>query len=318
MGLAAGAVGGLPVEVLGPTRLHPRTLRRLREAMGRADVTIAHGSTTLVATGLAGLGRRRPVVYRQISDPAFWTPTWRKRLRTMAFYRFTTHVVALSNITASVLQSRFGLDPGGITVIPNAVDERRCPAADSEDRASARHRLGLPPAPAPVVAYVGALAAEKGVADLIAAVPRETTLVIAGDGEQRDALDAQARRCGGDCRFLGALEDPWDVYASADILVLPSRGGDTQPAVLIEASLVGTAIVTTDVGAITDIVKDGITGVIAKSTDSDALGETIEALLADPATRDRLADAAREHAQAHFSMTVVAKRWVDTLAHSSR
>lgn len=315
--LAPGRVGGLPVEVLGPSRVHPSTLRALRRSMGAADITAAHGSTTLVACGLAGIGPGRPFVYRQISDPVFWTPTRRKRWQTRIAYRSAAHVVALSPSTGAVLQERFGLDERGITVIPNAVDERRCPAATAEERAAARRRLDLPASPAPVLGYVGALATEKGVADVLDAAPADATVVIAGDGPARADLESEATRREVRCRFLGAMEDPWDVYAAADVFVLASRAGDTQPAVLIEAALVGTPIVTTDVGAITDIVIDQRTGLVCSPGDVPQLTGAISELLRDEPARAGLAAAARDHALESFSMSAVARSWLETLARTA-
>jgi glycosyltransferase involved in cell wall biosynthesis len=315
--LATGQTGGLPVDALGPRRLHLRTLGALRSGMAAADVTVAHGSTTLVACGLAGLGPGRPFVYRQISDPVFWTPTLTKRWRTRAMYRLACHVVTLSPSTKLVLRERFAVSDASVTVIPNAVDERRCQPASLDDRAGARRRLDLPPVPGHVLAYVGALDAAKSVADLIRAAPPEATLVIAGDGPERPALEAQAHDRGVDCRFLGAVDDPWDVYAAADLFVLASRT-EVQPAVLLEAAMIGTPIIATDVGAITDIVDGGQAGSLVPAGDVPAMRSAIEVLLADGRRRTDLALAARERTESSFSMSVVAQQWVDLLLGLTR
>ncbi|MEZ5208849.1 MAG: hypothetical protein R2690_18185 [Acidimicrobiales bacterium] len=94
--LTAGtAPGGLDVVVLGRAmpgehhrmqgRWSPATLRALRRAMFEHDITVAHGSSTLLACAIAGGGRRRPFVYRQVSDPTVWAASlpggcgWRRR-----------------------------------------------------------------------------------------------------------------------------------------------------------------------------------------------------------------------------------------------
>lgn len=306
--LGPGAVGGLSVDTLGDGGLTAGTLAALRRAMARADVTVAHGSRTLLAAAVAGAGPGRPFVYRQISDPLFWAGTAARRRRVRAYYRCPKHVVALSSITETVLRRHFFLAHDRITVIPNAADEHRCPPASEEDRQAARHRLGCP-VERPVVGYVGALVEEKGVADLVRALPPGAVLVVAGDGPARASVEAQARMDGADVRFLGPVRDPWDLYAAADVVALPSRGGDTQPAVLIEAALVGRACVTTSVGAITDIVQDQRTGRVVGPGDVAALRAALVELLADPGERARLGATARHRALARFSMTTVAEKW---------
>ena len=71
----------LPVDVLGARRLSAPTLIRLRKLAGTADCVIAHGSSTLPASAIAGLGLPVPFVYRQISDSLFWASTFARRSR---------------------------------------------------------------------------------------------------------------------------------------------------------------------------------------------------------------------------------------------
>jgi glycosyltransferase involved in cell wall biosynthesis len=312
--LAPGSTGGLDVEVLGQRRRGPRTLWRLRQAMATVDVTIAHGSATLMACGVAGLGPGRPFVYRQISDPLYWAGTPLRRARVRALYRSPARVVALSEITARVLVERFGVAEDTLAVIPNAVDERRLRPATEAGRRTARRSLGIPEA-ASVVAYVGALATEKGVEDLFeAARGAGWRLLLAGhgplEGKLREQLDPQAV-------FLGAVPEPQIVYEAADVVVLPSRGGDTHPAVILEAGLVGRPVVTTTVGAIPDLVEDGVTGVLIEPEDPVRLRRAVDELL-DGSVRDDMGAAARRRALARFSLARVARSWEVTLSGACR
>ena len=313
--LAAGTVGGLDVEVLG-ARPWVRNLPRLRRVMREADVVVAHGSTTLPACALAGTGIGRPIVYRQVSDPVYWTRTVGRRLRTTVWYRRITHVVALSPPTVDVLADRFHIDRDRITAIPNAVDERRWPWAGPGDRASARAALGLPPA-APVVVTVGSLTAEKGVADLIAAADPAWHVVVVGQGPERAALERHAKQAGVTATFTGALDDPWPALSAADVIALPSRS-DMHPAVVLEAALVGIPVVATDVGAVRDLVVDGTTGLVVPARDRDSLHRALAGLLADPSARTSLATAARTRTEAHHTLTAVAPRWLALLEGVAR
>ena len=101
----------LDVPHLGASRLALTTLRALRSEIASAEVVVGHGSTTLVACGLAATGTGVPFVYRQISDSLFWAPTALRRLRVRAAMTRATAVVALWPGAAATLESRFGV-PG--------------------------------------------------------------------------------------------------------------------------------------------------------------------------------------------------------------
>lgn len=308
--LCDGATGGLDIESLGGRRASLAGLWRLRRAMKAADVTVAHGSSTLAACAVAGLGPARPFVYRQISDPAFWASTWLRWARVALYYRFPRAVVALADDTAALLSLRFRVRPERITVIANAVDERRWLPATAADRAAAREGFGFG-AGAKVVAFVGAVAEEKGILDLVGALPAGCSLLIAGEGPGRDAAAAAAESRGADVRFLGSLDDARPVYAAADVVVLPSWS-EQHPAVLIEAALTGTPVVASAVGAVGDIVDHGATGVLVPARSPAALATAIEAVLADPGRSATLAAAAAERC-ARFTLAATAPAWVAVL-----
>jgi glycosyltransferase involved in cell wall biosynthesis len=161
----------------------------------------------------------------------------------------------------------------------------------------------------PVIAYVGALAAEKGVDTAIDAMRfiRGGQLLIAGDGPRRADLLSLAQAVAPDrIRFLGPVDHIREIYAAADVVVLPSRGGDSMPAVLIEAALSGVPCVATPVQGIPEIVQAGVTGELVAPDNPAALAEGIRSA---HARRIRYAVAAREHCVANFEIGVVATAW---------
>jgi glycosyltransferase involved in cell wall biosynthesis len=78
-----------------------------------------------------------------------------------------------------------------------------------------------------------------------------------------------------------------DLYHQADIFCLPTLG-DCLPMVLSEAGAAGLPLVSTDVGAISEIVRDGETGVIVPPGDSESLHRALARLVADSELRQRL------------------------------
>jgi glycosyltransferase involved in cell wall biosynthesis len=309
--LVGGSSDGIPVPGLGSRARGPETIRALRRLMADADITVAHGSSTLQACAIAGLGRSRPFVYRQISDPVYWSRGTLRRARTHFFYRFPRHVVSLSQRTARLLGERFALPRDRITVIPNAADERTLRLATSASRREARAQLGVSEASS-VLGFVGALTEEKGVFDLLDAVGSEHVMLVAGEGPAAAELDRRAAHRGVDIRLLGPIADPTPVYLACDLLVLPSWS-EQQPGVLLEAALVGTPAVATEVGLVGDLLAGGQAGHLVQVHDPHGLRMTIEEALSDRPTLRRLGEVARRHVESHYSLAAVAPAWADLL-----
>ncbi|WP_432837661.1 glycosyltransferase [Dactylosporangium sp. CA-092794] len=162
-------------------------------------------------------------------------------------------------------------------------------------RADARRALGLPP-DGPVIAYVGRVTAIKGperlvdVARRVLAAHPGATFVVCGEGDRLTATRAAAADLGPAVRFVGWRADVSTVYAAADLVMLTSDNEGT-PVCLIEAALAGVPAVATRVGAVSDVVADGRTGVLCRP-DAAELAEATLALLDDAAARARMAAAA--------------------------
>jgi glycosyltransferase involved in cell wall biosynthesis len=309
--LAPGAGDTLDVATLGPSALGPSTLRALRRRAAGAPALIAHGSSTLPACALALAGHRTPVVYRSIGDPGAWAGGPVRRLRTRALLGRMVAVTALWPAAADAVHDLYGVPRARLHVLPNGVPAARCPVPDEPARAAARARLGLPPG-ASVVAAIGALSAEKRVADAVDAAAKMdgAHLLVAGDGPERPALEHRAAAALGDrAHFAGVLTGPGDALAASDVVVSCSRT-EGMPGVLIEAGLSGLPAVATDVGGVAQIVRDGETGVLVRPGDVDGLTAGLVRALAE---RSRLGAAARAHCLATFEIGPVADGWRDLL-----
>lgn len=315
--LAPGAVGGLDLPVLSPRRKSMSSFTGIRAAMKEADITVAHGSSTVVVCAVSGLGPGRPFVTRQISETRFWSGTPARRLRVGAYLRLARSVMALAESASTDLQQILRVPRSKIVVIPNGVPAHGFDAPP--ERTAARAAFGLDPESV-VVGYVGALAPEKGVDLAIEAVARRpgTQLLVLGDGPHRTELEALASsRAPGRCTFAGSVSSPVDGFAAMDLVVLPSRGGDSMPAVLIEAGFCGVPAVSTDVGAIPDVVLDGRTGRVVAAGDQDAFSAAVDELLDDDALRSAMGAAARDHCRSRFEIDVVAAQWETALASAA-
>jgi glycosyltransferase involved in cell wall biosynthesis len=137
----------------------------------------------------------------------------------------------------------------------------------------------------PLVLAVGRLHPQKGYDVLIAALPLlgDAVVAVAGDGPLRAELEARAPQV----RWLGRREDVADLYAAADVVVLPSVW-EARSLTAQEALRAGRPLVATDVGDTASLVREG--AVLVPSGDPVALGTAVRRLLDHP---DEAAELAR-------------------------
>jgi glycosyltransferase involved in cell wall biosynthesis len=171
-----------------------------------------------------------------------------------------------------------------------------------------------------VVLYAGRLRTRKAVAVLLEAFARMrrahpgAALVLAGDGEQRPALEAQACRLGIDraVRFAGAR--PRDAmaaeYAAADLFCLPSLY-EGFPLAILEAMAAGLPVVATAVAGVPEAVADGVTGRLVPPEDADALARALAELAADRERARRMGEAGRRRIEADFDISTVAGAYLE-------
>jgi glycosyltransferase involved in cell wall biosynthesis len=154
------------------------------------------------------------------------------------------------------------------------------------DKGEARRALGLSPTAA-VVTFVGRLEPQKGVGELLEAIPRvrarigDVVFVLIGEGEWTERVKKEAAASNGAIVAPGArpLKEVAQWLAASDVLTLPSWMEGT-PNVVLEALASGRPVVATRVGGIPDVLADPGAGRLVPARDAralaDALGVTIE------------------------------------------
>ena len=196
-----------------------------------------------------------------------------------------------------------GVAPERIDVIPNAVatgdvDEEHA----LEIRRSFLARGGV------VVGCVGRLSHEKGPDIALEAFRRvvdshpDARLVFVGDGQERVELERSARDLidVGRVFFVGEVSDATDYYAAMDVFVLPSRY-EGLPNAVIEAAVAGRAIIATDVGGVSEIIRNDENGCVVPPEDVGRMSQALVALLDDGELRRRLGECARDTAQSRYA-----------------
>jgi glycosyltransferase involved in cell wall biosynthesis len=184
----------------------------------------------------------------------------------------------------------WGVEPSRVEVMPNPLP--RLP--DLPEREEARRRLGLDGA---TLAFAGRLTAQKSLDVALEAVARngDVSLVLAGEGVERDALERLAAELdlNGRVRFLGPQprEDVLELLRAADALLL-SSSWENFPHTVIESLAVGTPVLATAAGGVVEVVDDGRNGLLVPPGDTDALAQAIRRFFGDPALRESLREAA--------------------------
>jgi glycosyltransferase involved in cell wall biosynthesis len=186
------------------------------------------------------------------------------------------------------------------------LDRRATPAP--EESARLREQLGLAPSTL-LVAWLGRMTEIKRVDDLLQAFADlrargvDAQLALAGDGPLRPSLVELARSLGvaESVRFLGMLEEVAPLYGAADVVALTS-GNEGTPVTLIEALAAGTPVVSTDVGGVRDVVRDGETGLLAPAGDVQAIASALERLASDGGLRAAMAAAAPADVRERYSV----------------
>jgi len=149
---------------------------------------------------------------------------------------------------------------------------------------------------------------EKGVHFLLRAFARlnseSARLVVAGDGQEREKLQALSVEMGISQRveFCGLRDDAEQLLSDADIFVHPAVWGEGFGLTIAEAMASGRPVVASRVGAIPELIEDGVSGLLVPPGDIEALCTAIQRLIEDPELRRQLATRARKCVEERFSL----------------
>lgn len=127
-------------------------------------------------------------------------------------------------------------------------------------------------------------------------------LIVMGEGEERNRLETLITQRGlGDRVFLLGFVANSREYLRAGSIFLMSSQKEGMPLALLEASFAELPIVSTNVGAIPEIIQQGVTGLLVPPEDAQALAIALSSLLDDPELAKRLGSAFREYSAVQLS-----------------
>ena len=279
--------------------------------------TLAEGILDLQRAGLPVVTTIHHPITRDLRVALAGEPRWWWRLMIRRWHRFLgmqsrvaaqlRHIVTVSRCSAVDIATDFGVLPGALHVVPNGVDTQLFRPLPSVARN-----------PRQIIATASADAPLKGLAVLL----RAFKTLVEADPSRRLVLIARPKP-GGDTealikdlgladhiRFVGdaSHEDINRLYAESAVAVVPSLyEGFGLPAV--EAMAAGVPLVSSDGGALAEVVADG--GLLVPAGDCDALAEKLERVLTDPALARALGDQGRQRVERQFCWSVCAEQMVE-------
>lgn len=284
---------------------HARCVALIRSRATHADVVYA--TSMLGRASLGAALARRPLVVKLVADEAY------ERARRFglfdedldAFQRFAgglrvralrglrnralrrvDRLVCPSSYLAS-LAVAWGVPEDRVVVLANPAP----PLPQLPAREEARERLGVT---GPALAFAGRITRQKALEVALGALARieGVELLVAGDGPELACVRREAARLGLDARvrFLGALdrEGVLTLFRAADASLL-SSSWENFPHTVVESLAVGTPVVSTAVGGVAEVVRDGENGLLVPVGDVVALAEAMRRITENAALRGRLA-----------------------------
>ncbi len=215
-----------------------------------------------------------------------------------------TKVIAISRPTLDELvrQDRL-ISPDQATLVRNGIEVSRfLQPADPKEVDRFRQAWGLKGRP--VIGTIARLNAMKGQEFLVRAVPGllkefpDLALLLVGEGPEREKLVRLAYELKIQDHLIIApsVEETRIPLAAMDLFVYPSLQEGFGLAI-VEAMAAGVPVVATQSGGPSDIIEPGVSGLLVPPGDTEALGAAVRSLLADPARRQQIAQAARDRAK---------------------
>jgi phosphatidyl-myo-inositol alpha-mannosyltransferase len=212
--------------------------------------------------------------------------------------------VAVSETAAATARARLG---GSYHVVPNGVDSRRFRDIEPAD-------LG----PGPRLVFVGRLDRRKGFGVAIqafAALARDRSglrLFVVGDGPERSAVDELPASLSSRVVFLGAVDYQAlpPLLAGGDVYLGPALRGESFGMVLVEAMAAGVPVVASAIPGYSEVVRDGVDGLLVSPGDPAALAEGVAQVLDRPELAARLRVGGPARAE-RFDWAVVAAELTD-------
>lgn len=291
-------------------RMYPRLRQVVREF--RPDILHTHNYVLRYAYPVARL-ERTAVVHTIHNVAEREVDRLGRALQAFAFRRGVASVTIADEVSASFRRT-YGFKE--TSLIPNGIDVKRY-AAPAVDRTVWRKAAGVSE-DAFVFLCVARFAYQKDHDNLLRAFAQArpqlggAQLLLAGDGELRTEVELRVKELGlsESVVFLGRRTDIPETLAAADAFVLGSRW-EGNPLSVMEAMAAGRPVAATAVGAIPELVRHGIDGLLSMPGDSQGLAESIRGLYDMRFALPAMGRSAAERASERFGLPAMSRAYAE-------
>jgi glycosyltransferase involved in cell wall biosynthesis len=225
-----------------------------------------------------------------------------------------THVIAVSEAVRQSLISN-GMPAGKITVVHNGLDAIEKFNPNHYSQGYLRNKFAVPQ-PSILVGVIGVLIEWKGfhlfvevVRKLDASTRRKAAFFIIGDSwpgveECKRQLISQIDQAGlaNTIYLTGRLANIPEILADLDVVVHTSLRPDPLPNVLLESMAMAKIIIASAGGGVTELVEDGVSGIVIKPGDVNSLANHLTAIIEETNRFRQLGERARQRALQEFSV----------------
>jgi glycosyltransferase involved in cell wall biosynthesis len=260
---------------------------------------------------LASLGAKMAGVPRVVARVGLETDTPRSLKYRVALKRWTDGVAVNARRIIAPFASLDGFGPDKVALIHNGVR----PFGERSGASLIRRQLGIDRNHS-VIGTVARLAEQKRIDRLISAaklLPESVHVIVAGDGEERQALEKQSAELGLAHRvhFLGNRDDTHEVLDAFDVFVMTSDREGLSNAML-EALSCGVPIVATHVSGVEEAIaadSDNPPAGLIADFSAESIASCIRSLIGDPERLAQFGRAGRDRARKRFSLDRMLDEW---------
>jgi glycosyltransferase involved in cell wall biosynthesis len=257
----------------------------------KIDVLHCHQYTPWVYGTLASIGTGKKVIFTEHGRFYPDRSSWKRRYINPVLTRLTDHISAISQATKQALIDYEFIPEDRIHIIYNGIQPL---IADKKQSATLKSELGIPDASAilgtiarldPIKNHQMMLAAFK----LVLEHHPDCYLIIVGDGEERNRLEATSDSLGIKDKviFTGYIEKPVNLLEAMDIFLLSSLSEGTSMT-LLEAMSLKKSCVVTNAGGNSEIILDGVNGIVTENDNAEEFSNGIKTLLDDQSLRQQM------------------------------
>jgi glycosyltransferase involved in cell wall biosynthesis len=241
------------------------------------------------------------------------TPIERSILTRFLYNTLPDAVITTGEAIRTTMIERHGFDGRKIVSIPTGVDTTAFSRASVNG--AFRQAYGIPK-DVPLVGIIAVLRSWKGHEDFVDAarlvlkeIP-DARFVIVGDGPRYQNIRDYIDRLGlaGAVTMTGHRPDVAAVLAALDVFVLSSYGHEGVPQAVLQAMAMEVPVVATDVGSVSEVVRDGETGLLAPPRAPEALAAHIVSVVRRNELRRTLASSGRRLVEEQYRLETMLDR----------